>query len=99
MASVRWYQVSISFGSWQREIFLYETDAGLFDLQYHWMYTSDMAGDMNSVLQDFQQEFARHHKLTERGLQLAVGTPVEVSWTDVQAARPRNMPKGYFDPP
>ena len=99
MAAIRWFRVPISVGSWQRDAYIYQTQANLFDLQYHWMYTSRMHGSIDDVLRDFRDEFTRHHQLATRGLSLAIGTPVEVQWDEVQAARPNNQPSAYFDPP
>jgi hypothetical protein len=99
MAAVRWFRVPISVGEWQRSIYLHQTDSNLFDLQYHWMYTPCMSGNVDAVLRHFREEFTRHHRLADRSLQLTIGEPVEVPWSEVQAARPSDMPTGYFDPP
>lgn len=99
MAAIRWYRIPIGVGSWQREIFVYETDSHLFDLQYHWMYTSGMANSIDAILRDFREEFVRSHAADGQRLDLVTGEPVEVPWSVVQAARPRNQPRGYFDPP
>lgn len=99
MAAIRWFRVPITVDSWQQDIYLYQTQANLFDLQYHWMYTSTMHGSIDEVLRDFRDHFTRHHDLNTRGLQLVIGAPVEVLWDDVRAARPRNQASVYFDPP
>ena len=99
MAAIRWFRTRITVGNWERDIYLYQTQTNLFDLQYHWMYTSRMHGSLQEALDEFAQEFHRHHRLADRGMQLVVGTPVEVRWSEVQAARPANQPSPYFDPP
>jgi hypothetical protein len=98
MAAVRWFRVPVRVGLWQQDLYLYQTLMNLFDFQYHWMYTSRLHRGLAEAIQEFRDEFTRHHLLTLRGLELVVGTPVEVSWTAVEAARPRNQSGAYLDP-
>jgi hypothetical protein len=99
MAAFKWFRVQINIGTWERNIYLYQTSANLFDLQYHWSYTSQMHGSLQETLDDFAEAFSRHHQLANRGLRLVVGTPAAVLWSEVQEARPGNQQGPYFDPP
>jgi hypothetical protein len=99
MAAIKWFRAEISVGNWARNIYLYQTSSNLFDLQYHWLYASHMHRSLKEALDDFANGFARHHRLVDRNLKLVIGVPVEVQWSEVEAARPANMPSPYFDPP
>ncbi len=99
MAAIRYFRVPIHVGDWNRNLYLYETDAGLFDLQYHWMYTSRMHNTLEDALSEFRDEFTRHHGLDARSLTLQMGDATVVDWSEVQAARPSNQPGPYFQPP
>jgi hypothetical protein len=99
MAAIRWFRVPVRVGLWHRDLYLYQTLMNLFDFQYHWMYTSRLHGGLVEAFREFREEFTRHHMLTARGLELVVGTPVDVSWTAVEAARPRNQSDASMDLP
>ena len=96
MSAIRYFRVPISVGDWQHTLYLYETESGLFDLQYHWMYTSCMHGNLQDTLIEFHQEFTRHHELNENSKELHIGDATPVDWSEVQAARPSNQPSPYF---
>lgn len=99
MAAIRYFRVPIHVADWQRDLYFCETDSGLFDLQYHWMYTTRMHGSLQEALAEFREEFIRHHDLEWRNMTLNVGEPTVVEWTEVQEARPSNQPTPYFQPP
>ena len=69
---------------WSHDLYLYETTSGLFDLQFHWEYTTRMHATIESVLAEFAAEFNTSHQLTQRGLELTLNAPTEVTWDEVQ---------------
>jgi hypothetical protein len=99
MAAVRWFRVPIWVGAWQQDVYLYRTLTNEFDFQYHWMYTGRPAGGLPEALRAFREGFTRHHRLDSRGLLVKAGTPVEVGWPEVQAARPAVEAGAYLSPP
>lgn len=89
MASVRYYRVPVYEGTKQNSAYFYETDAGLFDLQYGWgKYTRHMHDSLQEAMADFRRHLQAEHDAAQDGLTVGLGEPVEVQWDEVRQASP-----------
>ncbi|GIW81591.1 MAG: hypothetical protein KatS3mg105_3398 [Gemmatales bacterium] len=98
MAAIRYFRVPIQVTDWHRTFFC-ETDSALFDLHYHWMYAARLQDSLQDALNEFRQDFIRHHDLKSRNMALNCVESTVVEWMEVQEARPSNQPTPYFQPP
>ena len=96
MAAVKWFSVNITAGDWRRTFYAYETHTHLFDLQFHWQYTSRLHDTLRDVLAEFSDNFQKTHNLAARNMRLTVGEPLEVDWETIVANRPQNKAASYF---
>jgi hypothetical protein len=88
MASVRYFRVQVFQGSRSSPAYFYETEAGLFDLQYGWgKYTRHMHDSLAEAMRDFRQHLQVEHDAAD-GVQVSLGEPVEVTWEEVRQASP-----------
>lgn len=78
---------------------MYETNAGRFDLQYYFLYTTQMHDSLSETLREFGDGFRRYHDVDSLGLSLQIGDPTDFEWTEMGAARPATQPTPYFQPP
>ncbi len=88
-AAVRYYRVAVYEGTQSRPAYFYETDAGLFDLQFGWgNYTSHMHDSLADAMADFRKHLQSEHDAAKDGIKVAFGEPVEVQWEEVKQASP-----------
>jgi hypothetical protein len=88
MIASRYVRLPIHVGSsWRRYVYFYQTQAGLWDAQFHWSYTSRMHDSLPAAVGDFITGLSRAHDLVRRGLVVRVGEPVDTNWGEVSAVR------------
>lgn len=89
MAAVRYFRVQVFQGSRSNPAFFYETEAGLFDLQYGWSkYTRHMHDSLAEAMRDFRKHLQAEHDAAADGVQVSLGEPFEVTWEEVRQAGP-----------
>jgi hypothetical protein len=88
MIAARYFRLPVYVGStWSRNLYFYQTHAGLWDAQFWWEYSRCMHGSFTAAVRDFIDGLKREHRLVERGLAVHLGQPVETSYGEIQAVR------------
>jgi hypothetical protein len=91
MASLRWFRVSVYLNDKKTDAFFYETDAGLFDLQYGFgKYTTRMHDSLREAMTEFRSKVQEEHAQANDGVQVRLGDPEEVSFEVVKEGNPAN---------
>ena len=89
MAAVRYYRVPLYQGTKQTPVYFFETETGLFDLQYGWgKYTRHMHDSLQDAMADFRRHLQAEHDAAEDGVTVSLGEPVVVQWEEVKEASP-----------
>jgi hypothetical protein len=89
MAAIRYFRVPVYEGTQARTAYFYETEAGLFDLQYGWgKYTRHMHDTLADAMGDFRKHLQSEHDAAIDGIKVGLGEPVEVQWDEVRQASP-----------
>ena len=89
MAVVQYFRVPVFIGSQHRSAYFYESETGLFDLQYGCgKYTRRMHDSLREAMGDFLRHLQSEHSALGDGLIASLGEPVEVHWDEVKQASP-----------
>ena len=91
MASIRWYRVPVYENEREAVAYFYETDTGLFDLQYGWgKYTTHLHDTLEDAVSEFKRGLHAKHEGSEDAIRVDVGEAVEVQWDEVKQNSPAN---------
>lgn len=89
MPAICHFRVQVFQGSRASPAYFYETETGLFDLQYGWgRYTRHMHDSLSEAMRDFRQHLQAEHDAAADGVQVWLGEPVMVTWEEVRQASP-----------
>ncbi len=89
MAAIKWFRVQVFENDQVTDAYFYETDAGLFDIQFGWAnFTGKMHDSLKGAMDDFRDHVQAEHDAKADGVQVSLGNPVEVPYDEVRKASP-----------
>jgi hypothetical protein len=89
MPSIRWFRVAVYENSKKASAYFYETDTGLFDLQYGFgKYTARMHDSLDNAMKEFKGRLQAEHDRLNDGVQVTLGEATEVPWEEVKESSP-----------
>ena len=89
MTSIRWFKVTVLENDKRGTAYFYETNTGMFDLQYGFgNYTTRLHDSLRDAISEFRESLQAEHTRVDDGIRVSVGTPVEVTWDEVKQNSP-----------
>jgi hypothetical protein len=89
MSAIKWFKVQVHEGPKQSFAYFYETNSGRFDLQYGWQeFSSGMQKTLEEAIEAYRSLLQAKHNKDNQGVQVGVGLPYAVQWSEVQKASP-----------